>query len=320
MSDSITNLRSPATTSPFDLTDERAYLCWREWKLSDYPVSAEDLIVSIANPCRLSPAEKHALLSRCQKANAAIYRISTADFTDKELVGSLGRQFGLTRLDRNLRADEDSITSLKVVSGPGGAYYIPYTNRPLNWHTDGYYNTPEEQVRGVVLHCVSDAAQGGENVYLDHEMAYLLLRDENPDYPAALMQPDAMTIPANTEGGVEIRPAQSGPVFSVEARSGSLHMRYTARTRSIAWKDDRNTRMAVGFLTELLAGESDFLFRYRLQPGEGIICNNILHKREAFTDDQAGGRTRLLYRARYYDRIRGTELNTIWSGVRPCSG
>jgi len=320
MSDSITNLRSPATTSPFDLTDERAYLCWREWKLSDYPVSAEDLIVSIANPCRLSPAEKHALLSRCQKANAAIYRISTADFTDKELVGSLGRQFGLTRLDRNLRADEDSITSLKVVSGPGGAYYIPYTNRPLNWHTDGYYNTPEEQVRGVVLHCVSDAAQGGENVYLDHEMAYLLLRDENPDYPAALMQPDAMTIPANTEGGVEIRPAQSGPVFSVEARSGSLHMRYTARTRSIAWKDDRNTRMAVGFLTELLAGEADFLFRYRLQPGEGIICNNILHKREAFTDDPAGGRTRLLYRARYYDRIRGTELNTIWSGVRPCSG
>jgi len=320
MSDSITNLRSPATTSPFDLTDERAYLCWREWKLSDYPVSAEDLIVSIANPCRLSPAEKHALLSRCQKANAAIYRISTADFTDKELVGSLGRQFGLTRLDRNLRADEDSITSLKVVSGPGGAYYIPYTNRPLNWHTDGYYNTPEEQVRGVVLHCVSDAAQGGENVYLDHEMAYLLLRDENPDYPAALMQPDAMTIPANTEGGVEIRPAQSGPVFSVEARSGSLHMRYTARTRSIAWKDDRNTRMAVGFLTELLSGESDFLFRYRLQPGEGIICNNILHKREAFTDDPAGRRTRLLYRARYYDRIRGTELNTIWSGVRPCSG
>jgi alpha-ketoglutarate-dependent taurine dioxygenase len=320
MSDSITNLRSPATTSPFDLTDKRAYLCWREWKLSDYPVSAEDLIVSIANPCRLSPAEKHALLSRCQKANAAIYRISTADFTDKELVGSLGRQFGLTRLDRNLRADEDSITSLKVVSGPGGAYYIPYTNRPLNWHTDGYYNTPEEQVRGVVLHCVSDAAQGGENVYLDHEMAYLLLRDENPDYPAALMQPDAMTIPANTEGGVEIRPAQSGPVFSVEARSGSLHMRYTARTRSIAWKDDRNTRMAVGFLTELLSGESDFLFRYRLQPGEGIICNNILHKREAFTDDPAGGRTRLLYRARYYDRIRGTELNTIWSGVRPCSG
>jgi alpha-ketoglutarate-dependent taurine dioxygenase len=320
MSDSITNVRSPATTSPFDLADDRAYQRWREWKLSDYPCTAEDLIVSVANPFRLSPAEKQALLNRCQKANAAIYRIAAGDFADKELVGALGRQFGLVRLDRNLRADEDSITSLKVVPETRGTYYIPYTNRPLNWHTDGYYNTPEEQVRGVVLHCVSDAAEGGENVYLDHEMAYVQLRDANPEYLAALMQPDAMTIPANTEAGVEIRPAQSGPVFSVEPHSGSLHMRYTARTRSIVWKDDRTTRMAVGFLTEVLAGASNFLFRHRMRPGEGVICNNILHKREAFADDPLSGHTRLLYRARYYDRIRGTELNTIWPGVRPCSG
>jgi alpha-ketoglutarate-dependent taurine dioxygenase len=320
MSDSITNLRSSATTTPFDPADDRAYRSWREWKLSGYPRRAEDLIVSVADPIRISAAERQALLSRCQKANAAIYRITAGDIADKELVSSLGRQFGLVRLDRNLRADEDSITSLKVVPGTDGAHYIPYTNRPLNWHTDGYYNTPDEQVRGVVMHCVSDAAEGGGNVYLDHEMAYLLLRDENPDYLRALMQPDAMTIPANIEAGVEIRPAQTGPVFSVEPHSGSLHMRYTARTRSIAWKDDSTTRRAVGFLSELLAGESAFLFRHRLRPGEGIICNNILHQREAFADDPGNGRTRLLYRARYYDRIRGTELNTIWSGVRPCSG
>jgi alpha-ketoglutarate-dependent taurine dioxygenase len=320
MSDSITNVRAPTIPGPFDPADERAYQCWREWKLADYPGRVDDLIVSVANPFRLSPVEKQALLSRCRKANAAIYRITAGDFADKELVGSLGRQFGLVRLDRNLRADEDSITSLKVVAETSGTYYIPYTNRPLNWHTDGYYNTPEEQVRGVVLHCVTDAATGGENVYLDHEMAYLLMRDENPQYLAALMRPDAMTIPANTEHGVEIRPAQAGPVFSVEPRSGSLHMRYTARTRSILWKDDRMTRMAVGFLAELLAGESAFLFRHRLRPGEGVICNNILHKREAFADAPESGRARLLYRARYYDRIRGTELNTIWSGGRPCSG
>ena len=306
--------------SPFDPADDRTYRCWREWKLAGYPGSAEDLTVGIEDPFRLSPAEIQALLERCRKANAAIYRIAGGDIADKELVASLGRQFGLVRLDRNLRADEDSITSLRVVPESGGAHYIPYTNRPLNWHTDGYYNTADEQVKGVMLHCVSDAARGGENVYLDHEMAYLLLRDENPEYLAALMQPDAMTIPANTEAGVEIRPAQTGPVFSVEPRSGSLHMRYTARTRSITWKDDRMTRLAVGFLGELLAGESPFLFRHRLRPGEGIICNNILHKREAFADDPESGRARLLYRARYHDRIRGTELNTLWSGVQPCSG
>ena len=320
MPDSINDVRPSGISGPFGLADERAYQRWREWKLTDYPRDAEELIVSIGNPFRLSAQEHQALLDRCQKANAALYRIAAGDFADKSLVSALGRQFGLVRLDRNLRADEDSITSLRVIPGSGGAYYIPYTNRPLNWHTDGYYNTSAEQVRGVVLHCVSDAANGGENVYLDHEIAYLLLRDENPDFVAALMQPDAMTIPANVEDGVEIRPAQSGPVFSVEARSGSLHMRYTARTRSIVWKDDRKTRLAVGFLAELLAGQSEYLFRHRLRPGEGIICNNILHRREAFADEPEGGQTRLLYRARYYDQIHGTEMNAIWPGRKSCSG
>jgi hypothetical protein len=55
------------------------------------------------------------------------------------------------------------------------------------------------------------------------------------------MAPDAMTIPARTDEDGVARPAQSGPVFSVDVQ-GALHMRYTARTRSIAWKDDDATR------------------------------------------------------------------------------
>ena len=119
-----------------------------------------------------------------------------------------------------------------------------------------------------------------------------------------------MTIPANIEDNVEIRPAQTGPVFSVARDTGALHMRYTARTRSIEWKDDRNTRLAVGFLGELLASDSLYIIRHRLQAGQGIICNNVLHKREAFDDDAATGQERLLYRARYHDRISGTEMVT----------
>ena len=131
------------------------------------------------------------------------------------------------------------------------------------------------------------------------------MRDENPDYIRALMQPDAMTIPANIEAGVELRAAQSGPVFSVSAR-GALHMRYTARTRSIEWKDDRDTCLAVEFLSELLNSDSLYIIRHRLRAGQGIICNNVLHKREAFADDADTGQTRLLYRARYHERIQGT--------------
>jgi alpha-ketoglutarate-dependent taurine dioxygenase len=229
-------------------------------------------------------------------------------------------QFCLERLDMNLRADEDSITSLRVVPESTGTQYIPYTSRSLNWHTDGYYNTLDQQVHGVIMHCVQDAASGGKNRLLDPEIAYMLLRDANPGYIRALMQPDAMTIPPNVEAGNQIREARSGPVFMVEKYGGSLHMRYTARTRSIVWKDDRDTRMAVGFLADLLAGDSPCILSYRLRAGQGIICNNVLHTRSAFSDDAASGQVRLLYRARYHDRIRGTAPGNYFEEVLACSG
>ncbi len=39
------------------------------------------------------------------------------------------------------------------------------------------------------------------------------------------------------------------------------------------------------------------------EPGWGLICNNVLHTRTGFADGQP---PRLLYRARYYDRLAGT--------------
>ncbi len=304
---------------PFDLHNTRDYACWRTWKLADYPAAASDLRVPVSDPGALSATELASLTACCCKANMAIYDCGDRPF-DKSLLRRFGGQLGLERLDMNLRADEDSITSLRVVPESGATHYIPYTSRSLNWHTDGYYNAPDQQVRGIVMHCVQDAASGGENRLLDPEIAYLLLRDANPDYIRALMQPDAMTIPANVEAGNVIRAARSGPVFAVEKTGGSLHMRYTARTRSILWKDDRATRMAVGFLAELLAGDSPCIFSQRLRAGQGIICNNVLHSRSAFTDDAASGRVRLLYRARYHDRIYGTAPANYYEEVLACSG
>ena len=180
--------------------------------------------------------------------------------------------------------------------------YIPYSNRAISWHTDGYYNQLNRKIRAMLLHCVRPAARGGENALMDHEILYLLIRDENPQYIDALMQPDAMTIPANIENGVEIRPEQTGPVFSVDESSGHLHMRYTARTRSIVWKQDQTLLAAVKYLEEVLAGDSPYIFHHRLLAGQGLVCNNVLHTRSTF-EDEAGSQGRLVYRARYYDRI-----------------
>lgn len=289
---------------PFDLLDSEAYTSWKRAKLANYPTDVEQIIVRLENPYALQASEKAAITRLCMQCNVAIYQIGDISQIDKSLVHELGRQFGLTRLDSNLRADEDSVTSLQVREQSGNQY-IPYTNRSLSWHTDGYYNEKDQQIRAIIMHCVNPAAEGGTNHLMDHEMLYIRLRDENPAWIEALMHPLAMTIPPNIEEGEEIRGAQAGPVFSVNALTGCLHMRYSARKRNIEWRDDGVTLEAVAKITELLGDES-MVFRHQLQAGQGVICNNALHNRTAFSD--ASGHRRLIYRARYYDRIANTGL------------
>jgi alpha-ketoglutarate-dependent taurine dioxygenase len=301
--------RGPAA-GPFALDDDSAYRRWREWKLAAYPTEAAALVVEVGDAAALTPTERDAMLAVCAKTNLVIYRSRAP--VDKDGARRLGERFGLRRLDSNLLADEDSISSLQVVPGKSGRGYIPYSNRRLLWHTDGYYNSADCRIRAFLLHCASPAARGGDNGLMDHELVYLRLRDENPEHVRALMAPDAMTIPANAEDESAARGAVSGPVFSVDAGDGSLHMRYTARTRSIAWKDDAPTRAAVAALERLLADDGAGVFHHRLAAGEGLLCNNVLHNRSAFEDDAGSGVTRLLYRARYHDRIDGTQLVRLW--------
>ncbi len=292
---------------PFDLEDDGTYHQWRELKLKEYPSQVKDLIIKVSDPNRLTLAEKGALLACCRKVNLAIYEVVGRQRVDKKGLRALGHQLGLHRLDDNLCADNDSITSLRVRDDGRNRGYIPYTNRPLNWHTDGYYNKPGQRIRSLLMHCVEDAVEGGENGFLDHEVAYIAMRDENPSYVRAFMQCDVMTIPANSENGIELRPSQTGPVFFMDPASGHLMMRYTARKRNIIWKRDEMTQRATGFMQDLLSGNSPYILRYRLKPGQGIVCNNVLHKRCAFKDDESRGRRRLIYRARYYDRIASAE-------------
>ncbi len=289
----------PSGNSPFDLDNQDAYLRWRDRRLSEAPRSAQELIVEVRDPRALSGAEHEALMQRIRRCNMVIYA-SPACEEDSAIPRLLGRQFGLVSLDANWLADEDGVSEIKVSDGGTRPAFIPYTNRPIKWHTDGYYNPPQQAVHAMVLHCVRSASEGGENHLMDHELAYLLLRDENPDHIRALMQEDAMLIPERTDEDGVARAAQNGPVFSLD-ENGNLHMRYTARTRSIAWKEDPATRAAVAALEKILGSESPYILRARLEPGMGLLCNNVLHDRAAFTDDPA--RPRLLYRARYHDRI-----------------
>lgn len=294
-----------AMSDSFKLENNDAYRRWRDQKLNGYPQDAQSLLVDLSDFHNPSDAEIAALKKRISKTNMALYACSPGKAEDvgttKHALSSLGLRLGLKNLDANLCADEDDISLLSIAEGGRKGRYIPYTNRPINWHTDGYYNSPDHKIKGMALHCISPAATGGENTLMDPEIAYILLRDENPDFIRALMHPHAMEIPPNDEGDGVIREAQSGPVFSVFGDDATLHMRYTARTRSIKWRDDEMTTAAVAFLGDYLNRDSPYIFRHRMAAGEGVFCNNVLHNRTGFEDDKA--RQRSFLRARYFDRI-----------------
>jgi len=298
---------SPERHAVPDLADAQAYAAWRERKLAGRARSAAELQVDIGDPRALTPDERQALLQRCARWNMAIYRCRGA-VADKPAVLALARQLGLRRLDGNWLADDDGLSSIAVRDGEPRGEYIPYTTRPIKWHTDGYYHPDGRRIHGMLLHCVRAAAAGGVNALLDHELAYIALRDASPRWLGALMASDAMTIPARTDEGGVARVAQSGPVFSIGA-GGALHMRYTARTRSIVWKDDAATREAVAFLERFLA-DNPFTLRLRLEPGMGLVANNVLHDRSGFADDPAA--PRLLWRARYLDRVDAPAPEAAW--------
>jgi alpha-ketoglutarate-dependent taurine dioxygenase len=290
--------------NPFDLTQDDAYRAWRDRKLRDYPPRLDDLRVELSNPAAPSAAELQRIAESVRHANLAVFACEHPNALDKDCLLSLGRELGLVRLDNNLCADERAVSTLRVRPESQERGYIPYTNRPLSWHTDGYYNPAGRQVRAWILYCVQDAAEGGENALLDHEIAYIRLRDQDPELVRALMHPGAMTIPANVADGDELREASTGPVFSV--RDGHLHMRYSARARNIAWRKTPETQAARDALTRLFSSDYGYIFRHKLAPGEGYVSNNLLHNRTGFSMAGHGGPVRTLLRARYLDRVAST--------------
>lgn len=305
MSAVLQPLTCPCLGGPFDPDDAVAYGEWSARKLARRPRHIDELIVDVADPAALSAAERQALLACCERANMAVYRSGVLG-EDRSLQIRLGRQLGLHRLDTHWLAEADGVASIAVDRDgadhkTGRGDFIPYTDRPIRWHTDGYYQPPQRRIRAMLLHCVRPARCGGASVLIDPELVYIALRDASPGAIRTLMAPDAMTIPARVGDDGVARAAQAGPVFSIDPADGALHMRYTARTRSIEWKADAGTQAALAMLEQILAGDSPDIFLLTLAPGMGIVSNNVLHARTGFTDDPL--RPRLLYRARYLDRI-----------------
>lgn len=287
--------------------DTASYRAWRDAKLASYPTSVAELRVKVADLASPTAAERSAIVERCRRCGMALYETTPSPRGDESRarLRLFAASFGLGPLEDHRSADADGIVAIEVTDQGGKRGFIPYSNKPLNWHTDGYYNAPADAIRAMILHCVRPAGSGGENALLDPEIVYIRLRDHNPAFAEALMHPEAMSIPESVEEDGSTRPVSTGPVFAFDAPDGRLTMRYTARARNVVWRDDPDTRAAVAYLDKLLAQEQEpLILKHTLAAGEGLICNNVLHTRTGF--ENAAGAARLLLRGRYSRRIAGT--------------
>ena len=282
------------------LDNRDGYQFWRDEKLERVPSRIEDCLVEVVNPYKLTPTEKEKIQQLCRYNNFALFEITSQDNYAQAIV-AFNRQFGLLDYDQHLYAHGDGLARISQSDKQDQAEFIPYTDKAIGWHTDGYYNAIENRIRAFSLFCVSPAIEGGMNQWIDPQMAYILLREDNADVIKALSHPQAMSIPAHIVDGVTRREVSTGPIFFVDEQTKQLSMRYTQRKRHIELLNSTESRQAVILLDDLLNKGTPYHFEQLMRANQGIICNNVVHNRSHFIDNE--GTPRLLLRGRYFNSV-----------------
>ena len=266
------------------------FLRWAEEKEKNIPQNSDGILVNIHDINNVKTSEIAKIKETIYKYNSCIYSSKIALKSNTNLLKFV-ELVGMRTYDcNNINSNEIStITPLQNSK----INYIPYTDKRLNWHTDGYYD--KKSIFSWLLHCVNPATQGGENYLLDHELVlreYLLRNDDINN----LMAEDALTIP---ESKYTSRSEISTYIFSFKNKYKRLHMRFSMRKDNIGTSAKANS--AVIKLREIIEGNcAKYSLMYKLQKNEGIITNNILHGRKAFKDDKV---KRKLLRIRSYERL-----------------
>ena len=154
--------------------------------------------------------------------------------------------------------------------------------------------------------CAS-AATGGENALLDHEIAYLLLRDADPRYVAALMQPDAMTIPARTDDDRRRARRRDRPgVLRGSGRRRAAHALHRAHAQHRM--EGRRGGRAAAAAPRAAARRPVAVRLPRDAAARAWGCCATTCCTTGRDSPTHPARPRLVYRARYHDRIRTDAL------------
>mgnify|MGYP001487845358 FL=1 len=274
--------------------NSKEYDSWKNDKLSKFSSNIEDLMVEIRDPMEISSAEKYKCAEIISNSNLVFFEIDKEPADIQQMLIMLSGQFGMRNFELMESSDDDGVTKIEVTDfNESKGDYIPYTNKALNWHTDGYYNDVSEPILSWLLFCQNNVIDGGINKFMDHEIVYILF-NENSESIEELFNDNVFTIPKNKKTG---RPDISGYVFRFLTEK--LHMRFSMREKNIIWED--KLRASVQLLKEIITKNDSYHVKHKLEPNQGVISNNVIHMRTSFTNQE--NENRLLYRLRSKTRI-----------------
>ena len=241
-------------------------------------------------------AQFETMCQQVQDSGFTLYEWTTNSDNARARECALHQYLGLIDADTGVISGTDNLSLLEDKTGTRTSRFIPYSNRAMNWHTDGYYNAVDQQVRCFSLYCIEQAASGGALTLMKNELLLIALYDTNPEWVTELTHPQAMLLPGNTDDEGHHRPDRSAPVLSAFS-DGTLNTRFTTRTRNIHWHSAA-VKAAAESATRLITDSTHWHTQVRLEQNQGIITRNMLHRREAFIDEQPQARRQIL-RGRY---------------------
>ena len=267
------------------------FIEWAAKKDLDIPSNINDLKVSISDINYVSKAEISQIKQKLTKFNCCIYASGT-DLDDNSTIMRFAQSLGMRTFDSH-NIDDSAISTISANKDENNIRYIPYTNKGLNWHTDGYYDS--KPIFSWLLHCIEPALSGGENFLLDHELAireYILKYDDI----IYLTNNETFSIPTDEVAKREIT---SNYVCDMNNEYKKLHMNFSMRKENIIVNKDSESAMSK--LIKIIKEDcKKYHLTYKLSKSEGIVSNNILHGRNAFKDGRV---MRKILRIRSHERL-----------------
>lgn len=162
---------------------------------------------------------------------------------------------------------------------------LAFTGRAITPHTDNPYRDPVPTLQ--LLHCLTNASEGGESGLVDGFRAAAILRDEDPGAFAVLTR---TLVPfAWADGQASLRADR--PMIDVDAGGRIREVRFNNRSLQPI---DLTGAPAAAFYDAYrrfaeIVSRPELMVTFRLGPGDCVVFDNtrLLHARTAFAESGA---------------------------------